>query len=115
MALRREGKSYGEIQGVLGVSQGTLSLWLRDVPLAAAQKEALRRRTLDAVRRTAIAARERSRERDQQIVREAGAEISALSKRELFVAGVVAYWAEGAKNKPWRRGERVSFMNSDPG
>ena len=28
------------------------------------------------------------------------------AERELFVAGVVAYWAEGAKNKPWRTGSR---------
>jgi hypothetical protein len=37
-----------------------------------------------------------------------------LSESELFVAGVVAYWGEGAKNKPWRFGTRVRFMNSDP-
>jgi hypothetical protein len=26
----------------------------------------------------------------------------------------VAYWAEGSKNKPWRDGQPVQFMNSDP-
>ena len=26
----------------------------------------------------------------------------------------MAYWAEGSKNKPWRTGARVSFLNSDP-
>ena len=30
------------------------------------------------------------------------------------MAGVVAYWAEGAKNKPWRTGARIAFLNSDP-
>lgn len=37
-----------------------------------------------------------------------------LTDRELFVAGVVAYWAEGAKAKPWCVSRSVSFMNSDP-
>jgi len=31
------------------------------------------------------------------------------------VAGVVAYWAEGAKGKPWSASPSVVFMNSDPG
>ena len=30
------------------------------------------------------------------------------------MAGVVAYWAEGSKAKPWRQGEQVDFINSDP-
>jgi len=35
------------------------------------------------------------------------------SQRELLIAGTVAYWAEGAKSKPWRREEKVVFINSD--
>ena len=45
---------------------------------------------------------------------DARGQITDLSESELFVAGVVAYWAEGAKNKPWRTGESVKFINSDP-
>ena len=41
-------------------------------------------------------------------------QIAEISESELFVAGVVAYWAEGAKNKPWRHGSAVKFINSDP-
>ncbi len=44
----------------------------------------------------------------------ARAQIPAVAESELFVAGVVAYWAEGAKSKPWRPGEWFSFINSDP-
>ena len=43
----------------------------------------------------------------------ARSEVPALAESELFVAGV-AYWAEGVKNKPWRSGESVRFVNSDP-
>ena len=28
---------------------------------------------------------------------------------------MVAYWAEGAKNKPWRSGQGITFVNSDAG
>lgn len=33
VALRIEGKSYREINEVIGVSKSSLSLWLREVPL----------------------------------------------------------------------------------
>ena len=36
-------------------------------------------------------------------------------RTSLGVAGIVASWAEGAKNKPWRAGAGVKFLNSDPG
>lgn len=45
----------------------------------------------------------------------AAAEIGALTSRELIIAGAVAYWCEGAKNKPYRRDDHVTFVNSDPG
>ena len=115
VAMRREGRSYREIQAVVGVSKSTLSLWLRDVPLTEEQQRALAVRGPEAT--TAAPRREpcsrgpatisgsRARARDQ---------ITQLAESELFVAGVVAYWAEGSKNKPWRHGQSVQFMNSDP-
>jgi hypothetical protein len=53
-------------------------------------------------------------------VREAGrataaAEIGQLTEREVIIAGAITYWCEGAKSKPHRRDDRVSFINSDPG
>ncbi len=37
-----------------------------------------------------------------------------LSDRELFVAGVAPYRAEGMKDKPHSRRESLLFINSDP-
>lgn len=42
-------------------------------------------------------------------------EIGSVGDRELLLCGVVLYWAEGSKSKPWSRGHRVTFMDSDPG
>ena len=83
------------------MSKSTLSLWLRDVPLTEEHG------TLDTGAcaaatgpwPTGLHARRRA---DAQA--EARAQIGQLTESELFVAGVVAYWAEGAKNKPWRTG-----------
>ena len=42
------------------------------------------------------------------------AEIGRLSDREILVAGAIAYWCEGSKDKPYRRSaNRVVFINSD--
>jgi hypothetical protein len=45
----------------------------------------------------------------------AASEIGALTDRELLLVGTALYWAEGAKDKPYARRERVRFINSDPG
>jgi hypothetical protein len=34
--------------------------------------------------------------------------------REILIAGAIAYWCEGTKNKPHRQADRVVFINSDP-
>jgi hypothetical protein len=45
----------------------------------------------------------------------AAAEIGSLTDREVIIAGAIAYWCEGAKNKPYRRLDNdVAFINSDP-
>lgn len=114
VAMRRQGRSYREIQHVVGVSKGTLSLWLRDVPLTEEQQQVLASRTPAAASRRAKAIRANAIRRRGQVIADARAQVTRLCESELFVAGVVAYWAEGSKNKPWRSGERVSFLNSDP-
>ncbi len=37
----------------------------------------------------------------------------SLSHREILIAGAMAYWCEGTKNKAYRRSDQVSFINSD--
>jgi hypothetical protein len=113
--MRKEGRSYREIRAVVPVSKSTLSLWLRDVPLSDEQRLALALRSPASASRRAQAIRAGAAQRRARIQAEARAQVTALSESELFVAGVVAYWAEGSKNKPWRTGARVSFLNSDPG
>jgi transposase len=113
VAMRKEGRSYREIREEVGVAKSTLSLWLRDVPLTEEQQLALARRCPATASRRARATRASAAQRRERIQAEAAAQVVELSESELFVAGVVAYWAEGAKNKPWRTGTRVRFLNSD--
>ncbi len=114
VAMRREGQSYLQIKAALGVSKSSLSLWLRDVPLTDEQRRALALRGPAATSARAQAIRANAARRRSTIQAQSRDQIRELSESELFVAGVIAYWAEGTKNKPWRSGELVRFMNSDP-
>jgi predicted transcriptional regulator len=113
--LRQQGLGYNQIAAALGVSKSSVSLWVRDLPRPQALSyEECRRRAAEGVRRYwAVERAVREAEREATRVT-AAAQIGGLNDREVLIAGAVAYWCEGAKNKPYRRSDRVVFMNSDP-
>ena len=113
--LRARGHTYNEIAAELGVSKSSVSLWVRDMPrVGRLGYEEVRRRNADGVS-AYWQAEQLHREARRQAVRESAAgEIGEISEREILIAGAVAYWCEGAKSKPHRRSEQISFINSDP-
>lgn len=98
---------------MLSVARSSLSLWLREVPLTDEQRELLIQQKARGGAKRAASLRARRIARAEHTRRESISTIGQLSQRELFIAGVVAYWAEGSKSKPWKRAERVVFVNSD--
>ncbi|MGW3394010.1 hypothetical protein [Streptomyces hydrogenans] len=111
--LRLQGMTYDQIQVELGCSKSSISLWVRDLP-----KPECKRTPEEAseIARRGWEATLRRREEERQAVKRAAHDgIGALSERELFLLGVGLYWAEGTKDKPHARRERVVFVNSDPG
>ncbi len=115
--MRLAGKSYREILETLPlpVAKSSLSLWLRDVPLTDEQRRVLKLRQWEAVSKRAQSVRAQRVRRQEVALAAARSQVTGLAESELFVAGLVAYWAEGSKAKPWREaGERLQFINSDP-
>lgn len=108
--LRRAGRTYDEIVAELGVSKSSVSLWVRDLPKPTKSPEEMHRMR---EARWAPYREERDR-RTAETKAAATQEIGTLTNRELFLLGVGLYWAEGSKSKPYRRSERVIFINSDP-
>lgn len=113
--LREQGFKYQQIAAELGVSKSSVSLWVRDLPHPERMSyEEICRRSAEG-RRRYWAAERPIREAERQAVRLAAAsEIGQLSDREVLIAGAVAYWCEGSKDKSYRRIDRVAFINSDP-
>jgi transposase len=114
--LRARGYTYVEIAAELGVSKSSVSLWARDMPRAGrlSNAEISARKAEGAARYWASEGLRRDARR-KAITDAAAAEIGPLSDRELLIAGALAYWCEGSKSKPYRRDDRVTFINSDPG
>lgn len=120
--LRRQGWGYPAIARKLRVSKSSLSLWLRDLPKpetfhpgeppdgSTLSQEEWTEHCIHRMERH----RQRRAEERRQEVAAAASEIGELTERELLIAGVVAYWCEGAKTKPWRRQRSLVFINSDP-
>jgi transposase len=115
--LRADGRTYDEIAAELGVSKGSVSLWVRDMPRRGRLSyEEFRKRNAEGVARYWAAERPVREARLQQISDSAAAQIGELSEREILIAGAIAYWCEGTKSKPYRpRKDTVVFINSDPG
>ncbi|WP_328506998.1 helix-turn-helix domain-containing protein [Streptomyces sp. NBC_00391] len=110
--LRLQGWTYDQIQVELGCSKSSISLWVRDLPKpertrSPQEASVIARRGWEAT----LQRREEERQHTKATARQA---VGDLSDREVFLAGVVLYWAEGAKDKSYSRRERLHFINSDP-
>jgi len=118
ITLRKQGKTYGEIEKILKLPKSTVGWWLRDIKMP----KAIEKQTLERCRkkwrknindynrvngkiRSEIAARIR-----EEYKAKAAKEIKSVSKNDLKFIGSALYWAEGGKenrNSLW-------FSNSDP-
>ena len=109
--LRRFGLSYREIRAIIPVASGTLSGWCRDIPLTLEQQDRLKsiggNGTLGRAKAGAVL-RKRNVDRVAAIRAAARKEAEGLIDDPFWVAGVVAYWAEGDK-----RSQDVKFSNSN--
>ncbi|RST05981.1 hypothetical protein E2C00_09475 [Streptomyces sp. WAC05374] len=111
--LRLQGMTYDQIQVELGCSKSSISLWVRDLPKPERKRT---REEASAIARRGWEATLQRRDAEREQTKTAAANaVGDLSERELFLAGVGLYWAEGTKSKAHRPQERVTFINSDPG
>lgn len=112
--LRKQGFSYSEILKQIPVAKSTLSVWLKNVGLSKKQEHKLTKKKLEAALRGAKARRDNRIAITQKIYEESKKEIGAISERELWLMGIMLYWAEGHKEKEYRPGSGAQFTNSDP-
>lgn len=110
--LRNKGLSIKEIAQRIGVAKSSVSLWVRNVELNLEQIERLSKRVsgirvIEKRRKTRL---ENEKAKRQIILDKAEKQIKKISQKELWLMGVMLYWAEGGKTQ---RG-LVRFSNGDP-
>ena len=111
--LRAQGLSVRTIANTIGIPKSTVSLWVRDIILSIEQLEKIRQQNIVGGERGRIlGALKQKNDRLQRIadgINNGKTTFKKLNKRELLIAGVALYWAEGTKKK-----REVAFCNSDP-
>ena len=109
--LRLQGHSIKDISMSLGVSKSSVSIWVRNVELSAQQRTVLDRKSYS---KKAIESRRKTRlaneyQKRQKVIKTAEKSIPKISNKNLWLMGVMLYWAEGGKTQ-----RMVRFSNGDP-
>lgn len=114
LLFRKKGKSYRQIEELLGVSRSTIHYWARHVELTQKQKFCLDERRRVGRLLGALKQKQNFLERVDSVRKQAFTESKIYISDALWVAGVSLYMAEGRKQKPWNQQRQLSFVNSDP-
>lgn len=115
ISLRKEGLSYSEIQKQIPVSKSTMSGWFRELKLTPQQLAKLKQKRTEVIKRVAEKKIAKTQGLIEAIKSTSSKDIGKISKRELWLMGLVLYWRERVLNKnesDLRKG--VRFSSSDP-
>lgn len=108
--LRKQGKSYSQIKEKLNVSKSSLSLWLRNYPLSEERIRELRDWNEQRIEKFRNTMKKKRETRLNILLEKLRKHILPLSEKELFIAGLMLYWGEGAKTTPFV----ASLSNTNP-
>ena len=111
VSLRRGGYSYSEIQKFVSVPKATLSSWFKDIKLTEAQLKRLEQKRSDAIATGAQVRSKRVNEAIEKIEKSSAKDIKDISKRELWLMGIMLYWRERVSDRDVKKG--VKFTSSD--
>ena len=119
LALRLEGKTYGEIRILFGIPKSTLSTWFSALELNNKAKKILDSKKKNGYFKLLEFNKVRTlniQKENENSRKNFASRISKLSKREIMILGAALYWAEGYKNHNHKRRSYpyLLFANSDP-
>lgn len=108
--LRKEqGLSIKQITKMVGVSQSSVSRWVKDIELTQEQKDKLLLQNPFINKQCAGAKKRKELAKIQRQQYQKEGKQKADQKDFLHCIGCMLYWAEGSKSK-----NRIAFVNSDP-
>lgn len=104
--LRNEGKTFNEILKIIKVGKGTLSIWLKNVPILEPYRTEYENKVSYPCRMAAIAMRNRWENKRIEV----GKNYNPPFNDPFFMLGLGIYMGEGSKYCP----SQTSLSNSDP-
>jgi transcriptional regulator with XRE-family HTH domain len=110
LIMRRQGMSYSQIKEKLGVSKSTLSGWLYSMPLSEKRIRELQADSPIRIERYRNTMRAKREKKFTEAYQKMSHKIKKLSSRELFLAGLFLYWAEGSKTT----NAAIGLTNTNP-
>jgi hypothetical protein len=112
--LRKLGLSYSEIREQVPVAKSTLSALLKNIKLGRKAKRIIEGKAVGAQKLGAEAKHNQRVKKEEEIKKSALSQITKITNKELFLMGIMLYWAEGTKSRGSNISQSVDFSNSDP-
>ena len=109
--MRKRGSSYSEIESRIHIPKSTLSYWLKNIKLTPEQLKKLNDKRTGVAKANALKKISRTAKAVEEIKLSSSRDIKEISKKELWLMGVVLYWKNGNKSD-LKKG--VHFSSSDP-
>jgi len=109
--MRKRGFSYSEIGNRLHIPKSTLSYWLKNVKLTPEQIKKLNDKRTETAKANVLKKISRTSKMIEEIKNSSSQDIKEISKKELWLMGIMLYWKNGNKSD-LRKG--VHFSSSDP-
>lgn len=109
--LRKKGLSYSEIKNSINIPKSTIAYWLKNVQLPDLQIEKLKARRSKMAKLNSEKRISKILKTIENVKKSSAKNIKKISKRELWLMGIVLYWREKNKND-FRKG--VYFSSSNP-
>jgi len=113
--LRKKGLSYSEIKNSINIPRSTIAYWLKDIELSDEQVEKLKIKRSQVAKANIEKRVSRILLETEEIKTSSAKEIGGITKRELWLMGLMLYWRERfltGNDSDVRKG--VRFTSSDP-
>lgn len=96
--MRKRGLSYSEIENRLHVPKSTLSYWLKNIKLTQEQAKKLDDKKIETARANSQKKISRTSRMIEEIKNSSSQDIKKISKKELWLMGIILYWKHGNKS-----------------
>jgi len=113
--LRKKGLSYSEILKKISVPKSTLAFWLKDIKLEPNQSDLLLKRRSETAKANIEKRLLRTELEIENLKNISATAIKDVSKRELWLMGIMLYWRERMSNEDMHDIKNgLKFSSGDP-